>query len=80
VLRGNADICREQILSGMAWHFKKHENEQASEDRAAYAQAERTARSRRAGLWRDGIPVPPWEFRKSKADMNAHRGTEGINH
>jgi len=32
-------------------------------DRQAYAAAETEARAARRGLWRDGEPVPPWEWR-----------------
>ena len=66
VLVGGVDVGLEQIKRGMAWHFKRYENEQSPEDRVAYATAEVQAREAGRGLWRDLHPVPPWEWRKSR--------------
>jgi endonuclease YncB( thermonuclease family) len=52
------------ITSGLAWHFKRYAHEQTEEDRERYAFAEEEARARKAGLWRDPDPVPPWEWRR----------------
>jgi len=38
-------------------------DEQSPEDRARYEFAEQEARAKKAGLWRDGTAVPPWEWR-----------------
>jgi endonuclease YncB( thermonuclease family) len=65
VLDGN-DICLEQVKLGMAWHYKKYQREQSSEDRSRYALAENNARSARLGLWADESPVQPSEFRHRK--------------
>ena len=59
------DACLSQIEAGLAWHYKKGANEQTSEDRVRYSQAEDTARAKHLGLWSDRDPVPPWEWRKS---------------
>ena len=58
------DACLEQIKAGLAWHYKKYQNEQEPRDRTLYAQAENQARAERIGLWRDNNPRPPWEFRR----------------
>lgn len=60
----NIDACLEQIKRGMAWHYKQYANEQSTEDRDTYLQAELTARTQSVGLWKDKSPTPPWEFRK----------------
>jgi len=52
------------ITSGLAWHFKRYAHEQSEEERERYAFAEEEARARKAGLWRDPNPVPPWEWRR----------------
>jgi endonuclease YncB( thermonuclease family) len=58
----------------MAWHYKQYARDQSPQDRAAYAEAETTARQQRAGLWQDANPVPPWSFRRAaKAQANASR-------
>lgn len=62
------DINLEQINLGMAWHYKKYEKEQSSEDRLRYADAEVRAERTRIGLWSDAAPVAPWDFRKAKRE------------
>ena len=54
------------VTAGMAWHYKQYEREQSASDRQLYANAENQARSRRAGLWLDPNPTPPWEYRKER--------------
>jgi endonuclease YncB( thermonuclease family) len=52
------------VMAGLAWHYKKYQSEQSSSDRLLYASAEEEARTRRAGLWKDSAPIPPWDWRK----------------
>jgi endonuclease YncB( thermonuclease family) len=66
VLIDGKDVGLEQVRRGMAWHFKRYENEQAPSDRHAYAEAEDGARAERRGLWRDANPQSPWAFRAQK--------------
>ena len=59
---GGRDINREMAAEGMAWAYRQYlQGPYASE----YIAAESRARSRRAGLWRDANPQPPWEFRQA---------------
>jgi endonuclease YncB( thermonuclease family) len=58
------DVGLAQISDGLAWHYKQYAKEQTPEDRKRYAAAERAARLKRVGLWRDKHPVPPWEWRR----------------
>ncbi len=54
------DINREMVRDGWAWAYRHYlEGAYASE----YFGAEKAARARRAGLWRQYNPEPPWEFR-----------------
>jgi endonuclease YncB( thermonuclease family) len=55
-----------QIAVGLAWHHKQYSDEQTPEERERYGFAEWDARARRAGLWADPKPVPPWEWRRAK--------------
>jgi len=57
------DLGLAQIEAGLAWHFVRYKADQAPDDRVRYAQAERSARAARAGLWRDDAPEAPWDFR-----------------
>lgn len=63
VIAGGVDCGLRQIELGMAWHYKAYAKEQSATDRADYAQAESQAMARKAGLWSDPHPIPPWEFR-----------------
>ena len=46
---------------------RRNERQQSAEDRSACAFEEREARSRRAGLWSEPDPVPPWDWRHGTA-------------
>ncbi|MBT3515158.1 MAG: thermonuclease family protein [Nitrospina sp.] len=58
------DVGLEQIKSGMAWHYKRYQNEQSIEDRKFYSSAERVAKKKQIGLWRDKNPIQPWKWRR----------------
>ena len=58
------DICLQQLVLGMAWHYKKYQNEQSVSDRALYSDTELKSKSLKLGLWTEDTPMPPWEFRK----------------
>jgi endonuclease YncB( thermonuclease family) len=46
------------VAEGWAWHYRYHS------DARVLAAAERRARDRSLGLWRDHDPVPPWNWRQ----------------
>jgi endonuclease YncB( thermonuclease family)/methylphosphotriester-DNA--protein-cysteine methyltransferase len=58
------DINIEQVKAGMAWHFKKYEDEQEPQDRVTYAAAEQQARAANLGLWKYPNPMVPGEWRQ----------------
>jgi len=60
------DVGLAQITSGMAWWYRKYANEQSPEDQGRYEFAEQEAKAKRAGLWQDKNPQPPWEYRAVK--------------
>jgi endonuclease YncB( thermonuclease family) len=60
------DAGLEQIKSGLAWHYKKYQNEQEGNDRRDYSNAEIGAKSKRIGLWADDEPVAPWDWRRRR--------------
>jgi endonuclease YncB( thermonuclease family) len=53
------DVNREQIVRGMAWMYREY-----ADDRS-YSEAEGVAQARRAGIWIEARPVPPWAFRRA---------------
>ncbi|MCX7229580.1 MAG: thermonuclease family protein [Burkholderiales bacterium] len=58
-----ADAALSLVEAGLAWHFVRYRADQPPADVPRYAQAERAARARRAGLWQDAEPEAPWDFR-----------------
>lgn len=57
------DVNLEQIKAGLAWHYKKYEDEQTEQDRKTYAEAEIAARNAKKGLWQMPNPTAPWDYR-----------------
>ena len=64
VTLGDLDICLQQLSLGLAWHYKKYQNEQPASDQTVYSDTELKSKSLKLGLWADNAPMPPWEFRK----------------
>ena len=58
VFIGDDWINRELVEAGYAWHFVQY----SKDERLAEAQTQ--AREKKAGLWQDREPVPPWDCRK----------------
>lgn len=71
VLLDGRDVNIEQVKAGLAWHYKKYEDEQPPEDRVTYAEAERQARAARLGLWKDPNPTPPGDWRVAVKEERA---------
>ncbi|CAK0771810.1 micrococcal nuclease [Gammaproteobacteria bacterium] len=53
----NLDVNVALVRDGYAWVYRQYA------DDAAFYTAEREARNARRGLWSQGKPVPPWEWR-----------------
>ncbi len=65
------DVGLQLVLLGLAWHFKRYEDEQSPSDRVAYSTAEEEARRQRIGLFRQDQPMPPWDCRQRKREGGA---------
>lgn len=52
---------REMINSGLAWVYTRYCKKTFCRE---WESLEQSARRAKRGLWRDGNPVPPWEWRK----------------
>lgn len=74
------DVGHAQVLSGMAWHFKRYERDQGVEDRHRYADAETEARIRKIGLWHDAAPAPPWDWRRGLVNGPVKKSRRDICH
>ncbi len=58
------DAGLEQIKAGLAWHYKYYQMEQSDEGRRLYSVAEREARTKQVGLWKNNEPMAPWDWRR----------------
>lgn len=65
VMSNGQDIGEQLVNEGLAWHYKRFDND------AALAAAEAKARAARRGLWADREPIPPWELRATAKDRKA---------
>ncbi len=71
VISSQRDIGLQVIRDGMAWHDKTTGRSLSDVERSVYAEAEQLARNESRGLWRDGTPMPPWEWRRAQAAKRA---------
>lgn len=65
VLVNGVDANLEQVKRGMAWFYKKYQNELLLQDRLDYLHAQEFAEKERIGLWAGNNLVAPWDFRKN---------------
>lgn len=69
VRQGTGNVNREMVGRGYAWAYREYlQRPHASE----YLDAEERARRAGLGLWRQGNPTPPWEFRKLMRKKQKH--------
>jgi endonuclease YncB( thermonuclease family) len=68
-----------QLTVGMAWWYRKYASEQPAADRGQYEFAEQEAKARKAGLWREPNPMPPWDWRHGGASAASSAPAPGSN-
>ena len=61
ILLDGEDVNLTMVRAGLAWHYRYH----CPDDRVL-AEAEVEARAARRGLWADGRPEAPWEWRRHR--------------
>jgi len=60
VILPDGSSANEKIVSaGWAWHYQQHAPEAKN-----FADAERSARQAKRGLWAGENPIPPWDWRR----------------
>ena len=62
------DVSMAQLTVGLAWWYRYYANEQRKQDRYRYEFAEFEAKAKKAGLWADADPVPPWQWRRANRE------------
>lgn len=50
------------LTVGLAWWYRFYKDELSAEDQGRYEFAEKEARAKKAGLWQDDKPTPPWDW------------------
>lgn len=60
IYEGDMNINLAMVKSGMAWAYTQYADDQA------YFDAEKEAKNKKVGLWSQGNPTAPWEWRKTK--------------
>ncbi len=66
VISNQLDIGLQVIRDGAAWFDKVGNHSLSDDERALYSEAERMARTEMRGLWSDGSPMPPWEWKRAQ--------------
>jgi micrococcal nuclease len=59
VMIGSVNVNEELLKAGLAWHYKKYDNN------ASWAEMQVNARNERRGLWVKSDAVAPWEWRRT---------------
>jgi len=54
----NMNLNKALIQAGLAWHYKQYSRD------PELAKLEFKARAKKAGLWSEADPMPPWQWRK----------------
>lgn len=67
VICNRIDIGLQVIRDGAAWYDSKTPHNLSEVERGVYVEAEQAARNEQRGLWQDGSPMPPWEWRRAQA-------------
>lgn len=57
-LLNGTNVNKELVNNGLAWHFKKHS------DNEEYSELEIKARNNQIGIWSEQNPIAPWDWRK----------------
>lgn len=61
VFVNGVNINEAMVIEGHAWAYQQY---LSTPYKSAFMEAEKSARKRRLGLWKNNNPEPPWEFRK----------------
>jgi len=60
---GWLDVNARMVILGHAWVLRRHEHHMTMARRSELIRMESWARNKKIGLWKDEVPIPPWEWR-----------------
>jgi len=73
------DIGLQVIRDGAAWFDPASGYSLTEAERNVYAGAQQAARNEMRGIWKDGSPMPPWEWRRAQIWKASLRDTSDRN-
>lgn len=71
VLADGQDVALSILKNGSAWRYEKDKYFLEKKDDEEYARAEAEARAAKRGIWQNGKPQKPWEYKDKSAKKNA---------
>lgn len=70
---GDTNINEQMVSDGMAWVFLKYCTEPQL---SSWLSLQEAAQSAKVGLWKQGTPVPPWDWRKNRRSSTSRPQTD----
>lgn len=64
------------LREGHAWRARQFDASVPAEVREQYVRAEKEARARKSGLWREASAIPPWQWRE-RQKLGLHAESQG---
>jgi endonuclease YncB( thermonuclease family) len=68
ILPGDQSLNRLLVKEGYAWWYRQYSNDRS------LGQLEKLAQAEGKGLWADADPVPPWDWRRGKRNIQVQPG------
>lgn len=66
----NRNVNLEMVEEGFAWRYTQYSKD------LDYGRAQAKAQERRAGLWADPNPTPPWEYRRGESKYWSNKSSK----
>lgn len=60
------DVALQMVRDGVAWYDPSTTYQLTELERRLYGEAQAAARKEQRGMWHDGTPMPPWEWRRAQ--------------
>lgn len=65
----HVDLNLKLIELGHAWWYELYQNNQPTNDRILYKNAQAQAQQSQTGLWENKEPIAPWEWRQQQREL-----------
>jgi endonuclease YncB( thermonuclease family)/thiol-disulfide isomerase/thioredoxin len=68
------DVALQMVRDGVAWYDPSTDRDLTELERRLYTEAQSAARNELRGIWHDGTPMPPWDWRRAKETRSTLSG------